>query len=174
VGRRKLNNLTQITRSCPSCHSTLPDLVTHCAARPPTSPAHVPRRPAANLISSHAVPPNRRAHRLPRRPRRPPAHLSSLSGHWSPTPGPCNANTRPPGLCLHREGEVRPPLRSPTTDDCHAQVSSSPLPRGRFGERFFFHERDLATTVAVGRGCGLHHHEGTTLHHGRHARGWMQ
>jgi hypothetical protein len=120
--------------------------------------SHAPRRSAANLTGSRAAPPGRRPHQLtrraaqppsspahtPRRPRRPPAHLSSLSGHWSPTPGPCNANARPPrpptalGLCLHREGEVQPPLRSPTTNDCHAQVSSSPLPRGRFGERFFF------------------------------------
>jgi hypothetical protein len=39
---------------------------------------------------------------------------------------------------------------------------------------FFYRERDLAATATVGRGCGLQHHEDTTLHHGRCARGWMR
>jgi hypothetical protein len=163
--RRKLNDLTQIMCLCPGCHFTLPDPVMRHAARLLTTPAHAPRRPAADLTGSHAAPHRRRPHwltcratrpssspaRAPRRPCCPPAQLSSSAarppaqpfGHWSPTPGPRDANARPrrppspPGSCLHREGEVRPRLRSPATDECRAQVSSSPLLHGRFGGRFF-------------------------------------
>jgi hypothetical protein len=59
------------------------------AARPPTSPDHTPRRAAADLIGSRAVPPDRPAHRHARHaalaarpptcPRRPAARPPSRS-----------------------------------------------------------------------------------------------
>jgi hypothetical protein len=127
------------TGSCATPPGRRPHRITRRAAPPPTSLAHVLCHPTVQLTGTRATPPL-----LPARPPvligRPPAQPF---GHWSPTPGPRDANARPrqppspPGSCLHREGEVQPRLRSPATDECRAQVSSSPLLHGRFGGRFF-------------------------------------
>jgi hypothetical protein len=145
--------------------------------------SHVPRRPAANLTGSRAAPPGRRPHQLTRR-------ATELTGSRAALPSPA---ARPPVLAvrplvpdarpLQRQrssslttigsGLVPPPRRrGPAATELpdYRWLSRAgellPPPTRQIWREIFFRERDLATTLAVGRGCGLHHHEDTTLHHG--------